>query len=80
LLSPTGFFSHNSLIFLTSIELCSLIVSFRLRMEVESGREGRVMSKGGLRKDLRETVIERSAPGANLIFFSRWWEALGRMY
>jgi hypothetical protein len=39
-----------------------------------------VMSKGGLRRDLRETVIERSAPGANLIFFSRGWEDLGRMY
>lgn len=39
-----------------------------------------MMSKGGLRRDLRETVIERSAPGANLIFFSRGWEDLGRMY
>jgi len=47
---------------------------------VESGKEGSVMSSGGLRRDFRDTDKERSAPGASLGFFCNGRGSLGRIY
>lgn len=44
------------------------------------GKEGRVMSKGGLRSERRLTLIERSAPGASFCRLGRGRGFLGRMY
>jgi hypothetical protein len=54
--------------------------SFRLRIEVVGDRDLRVMSRGGLRSDLRATVIERSAPGASFWRFGRGCACFGRIY
>ena len=42
----------------------SATVCLRSRILVESGCAGRVTSRGGLRKDLRETLTAGSEPGA----------------
>jgi len=62
------------------MDVCLLIESLRERIEVESGREGSVMSRGGLRRDLRVTERERSWPGASFCFLVRGRGILGRMY
>lgn len=49
-------------------------------MEVERGREERVMSSGGLRRDFRETERVRSVPGVSFCFLARGRDILGRMY
>jgi hypothetical protein len=56
------------------------MVSFNERILVERGREGSVMSSGGLRRDFRETERECSAPGMSFAFFWSGRLVLGRIY
>jgi len=61
------------------MEVFEEMVSFIERILVERGKEGSVMSSGGLRSDFRVILRERSEPGASFSFFWRGRAVLGRM-
>ncbi|PMD38804.1 hypothetical protein L207DRAFT_44183 [Hyaloscypha variabilis F] len=80
LLSPTGFFSHNTLNLPTSTPISSPIFPLISKILVDSGRLFSSISRGGFRRDLRETVMDFSAPGARRVFLVRVRGCRGRMY
>ena len=62
------------------MEVWDVISDFRSRIEVLGSWDFRVMSSGGLRRDLREMVRLRSWPGASFCFLGRGLGILGRIY
>lgn len=78
--SGTGFLEERRRIAETGMRVCEESVSFRVRIEVVGGRESRVMSRGGLRRDLRVTVSVCGGPVGEVVHFWRGLGILGRMY
>lgn len=80
LLSGTGFFLWRIRILSTGMLVCDETSSFNVKIEVEGGCEDSFMSKGGLRRDFKDTEMLRSWPGANFRRFGSDFGIFGRIY
>lgn len=64
------------------MDVCSVIASFKLRMEVLRDWEGREISRGGFRADFKETFIPAIVVEEEVVFWRLFIGvgSLGRMY